>query len=74
MIVRILKYLTGILFGIILILLVVFFSSPLWRHWVTYPRLDHQIAEFQKKEKRATANFQPEDFSGSSSRAQLPVT
>lgn len=51
MILKVIKYLFGILSGIILILLVVFFISPLWRHWVTYPKLDRQISEFQKKRK-----------------------
>lgn len=51
MILKVIKYLFGILSGIILILFVVFFISPLWRHWVTYPKLDRQISEFQKKKK-----------------------
>lgn len=62
--VRILKYLTGILSGIILILLVVFFISPLWRHWVVYPRLDRQVAEFQKKRKEPQPTSSLKTFRG----------
>lgn len=51
MILRAAKYLVGIFLGIILILLFIFFSSPLWRRWVTYPTLERQVIEFQKKRK-----------------------
>lgn len=37
--------------GLTLAFLAMVLSPPLWRHWVTYPKLEKQISEFQKKRK-----------------------
>jgi hypothetical protein len=44
---RIFKYFFLILFSLILVFLIVIFAPALWRHWVTYPRLEKQVNAFQ---------------------------
>lgn len=55
MIKRIFKYLFRLIFSFILIFLFAFLAAPIWRHWVTYPRLEKQIADFQKLRKEPPA-------------------
>lgn len=52
MIKRIFKYFFLSLFCLILIFLIIVFSPALWRHWMVYPRLEKQSAEFQKLRKK----------------------
>lgn len=51
MIKRIFKYFFLLFFSLILIFLVIVFTPALWRHWITYPRLEKQVIEFQKLRK-----------------------
>ena len=51
MIKKILKYLLICVSGLVILLLLVLFSPPLWRHWVTYPHLEREITEFRKLRK-----------------------
>ncbi|MEI6142751.1 MAG: hypothetical protein WCP85_25980 [Mariniphaga sp.] len=51
---RILKFLKIILLticGLITVVLLITFTPALWNRWVTYPRLNKQIVEFQKLRK-----------------------
>ncbi len=64
MIFRLLKYFFLILSGFILIALIVVLSTPLWRHWVTYPNLEKQISEFQKLRKEPPALTSLKTFRG----------
>jgi len=48
---KILKYLLFSILGFILIALLVLFAPAVWRHWVTYPKLEKQVNEFQKLRK-----------------------
>ena len=51
MIKKIVRYFLYSILGIILVYLLVALAAPLWRHWVTYPRLEKQVDEFQKLRK-----------------------
>jgi hypothetical protein len=51
MLLRIFKYILAILAGLLLILLLVLFTPPLFRHIVTYPRIERETTEFQKLRK-----------------------
>ncbi len=51
MIKRIFNYFFLTLFSLILVFLIIVFTPALWRHWVTYPRLEKQVSEFQKLRK-----------------------
>lgn len=51
MIKKVFKYLFILIFGLILIAILILFTPPVWRHWVTYPKLEKQISEFQKLRK-----------------------
>lgn len=51
MIKRIIKVLLYSVSGIIVIALLMAFATPLWRHWITYPRMEKQVNEFQKLRK-----------------------
>ena len=51
MIKKIVRYFLYSILGIILVYLLVALAAPLWRHWVTYPRLGKQVDEFQKLRK-----------------------
>lgn len=51
MIIRIIKYLLLTFLGLILITLIILFSPAVWRHWVTYPRLEKEVNGFQKLRK-----------------------
>lgn len=51
MIYRILKYFFLTVSILILAGLIIFLSPPLWRHFVTYPKLEKQVNEFQKLRK-----------------------
>jgi len=51
MIIKVFKYLLLLIFGLLLIALIILFAAPVWRHWVTYPKLESQISEFQKLRK-----------------------
>jgi len=51
MIKRIFKYLFLLVSGIVAIALIIFFTPAIWRHWVTYPRLEKQVGELQKLRK-----------------------
>ena len=55
MVVKIFKYLLLLILGFILIVLLLLFAPPLWRHWVTYPHLEKQVNEFQKLRKEPDA-------------------
>ncbi|MFA5817229.1 MAG: hypothetical protein WC865_16610 [Bacteroidales bacterium] len=48
---KILKYLLFSILGFILIALLVLFAPAVWRRWVTYPKLEKQVNEFQKLRK-----------------------
>ncbi len=48
---KFLKYLFLFILGIILVTLLVVFTPAVWRHWVTYPRLEKQVNELQKLRK-----------------------
>ena len=39
--------------GFVLLLLLVLFVPPLWRHWITYPRLEKQVSELLKLQKES---------------------
>lgn len=55
MIKRIIKYLLISVLGLILFVLFLLFALPLWRHWITYPRLEKQVNEFSKLRKEPAA-------------------
>ena len=46
---RILRYLLFLVLGFILLVLLVLFVPAVWRHWVTYPRLEKQVIELLKR-------------------------
>ena len=52
---KILKIVFLFVVGLITIVLLVTFSPALWHRWVTYPRLEKQIVEFQKLRKESTS-------------------
>ena len=45
------KYLLLLIAGLILIVLIILFSRPLWHRFITYPRLENQVKEFSKLRK-----------------------
>ncbi len=51
MIFSILKYLVSFILGIVVLAVFVLFTIPLWHHWITYPRLEKEVADFQKLRK-----------------------
>lgn len=51
MIRRSFKYLVIIILGFVLIALTALFSPAIWHHWVSYPRLEREVNEFQKLHK-----------------------
>ena len=51
MIIRIIKYLLLTILGLILITFIILFTPAVWRHWVTYPRLEKEVNAFQKLRK-----------------------
>jgi hypothetical protein len=51
MVKKTIKYLFYSVLAFILIALLVAFAPPLWRYWITYPRLEKQTTEFQKLRK-----------------------
>jgi hypothetical protein len=51
MIFRIIKYLLIFLTGFLIVLLLVLFLPPLFSHFVTYPKIELQIKDFQKLRK-----------------------
>jgi len=51
MIIRIIKYLLLTILGLILITIIILFTPAVWRHWVTYPRLEKEVNAFQKLRK-----------------------
>lgn len=55
MIKRIFKYFFLGLASLLLILLIIIFAPDVWRHWVTYPRFEKQVSEFQKLRKTTPA-------------------
>ena len=55
MIKRIFKYFFLVLASLLLILLIIIFAPSVWRHWVTYPRFEKQVSEFQKLRKTTPA-------------------
>jgi len=59
MVKRIIKVLLYSVSGIIVIALLVAFAGPMWRHWITYPRMEKQVNKFQKlrKEPAILTNF-----------------
>ena len=48
---KMIKYLGFAFASLLLAVLIFAFASPLWNRWVTYPRLDKQMEEFQKLRK-----------------------
>lgn len=50
-ILKILKYIIYPVLILIAVLLIIAFAKPLWHHMVTYPRLENEIAEFNKLRK-----------------------
>ena len=58
-ILKIIKYFLLIILGILIIGLLILFSPGLWRHWVTYPRLDKEVTALNKlrHEPRKTTNL-----------------
>ena len=61
MIEKIFKYLIYFIPGLILFTLIVMFSPAIWHHWVTYPKLEKEVNEFQKlrKESAPIAKLNP---------------
>jgi len=55
MIKKALKYLIISISGLFLLILIVLFTPPLWRHWVTYPRLEKEAGELSKLRKETPA-------------------
>ena len=51
MIIRIIKYLLLSILGFILVMFLILFTPAMWRHWVTYPRLEKEVSSFQKLRK-----------------------
>lgn len=51
MVKKILKYLFFSILGFILVALLVLFTPAVWHRWVTYPRFEKQVNEFQKLRK-----------------------
>ena len=51
MIKKIFRYLIILIAGFLLVALFVMFSVPLWHHWMTYPRMEKEVNEFQKLRK-----------------------
>lgn len=51
MIKKLFKYLLIFIFGFIIIALLVILTPSLWRHWVTYPKFEKEVNEFQKLRK-----------------------
>ena len=48
---KLIKYLLILLLGVVLVILIWFFTPPIWRNMVTYPRLEKQLAELNKLRK-----------------------
>ena len=46
------KYLGFAFASLLLAVLIFAFASPLWNRWVTYPRLDKQMEDYQKRQER----------------------
>ena len=55
MVIKIVKCLVVSVLGLILLVLLALFLPPMWRHWVTYPRLEKQVNDFQKLRKETTS-------------------
>jgi hypothetical protein len=51
MIKKIFKYFFIFISGFIILVLLILFSPPLWRHWITYPRQAKELNEFHKLRK-----------------------
>jgi len=47
MVIKIFKYILLSVLGFILLVLLILFTPPVWRHWVTYPKLEKQVDAFQ---------------------------
>ena len=48
---KLIKYLLILLLGVVLVILIWFFTPPIWRNMVTYPRLEKQVADLNKLKK-----------------------
>jgi hypothetical protein len=55
MILRILKFILLLAAGIIMIALCILFTPPLFRRLITYPEIEKQVTEFQKRRKEPTS-------------------
>ena len=55
MILKLLKYLILSTLGILLVFLLIMFTPPVWRYWVTYPSFEKQVTEFQKLRRKPEA-------------------
>ena len=64
MIKRIIKVLLYSVSGMLVIALLVAFAGPLWRHWITYPRMEKQVNEFQKLRKEPESLTKLKTFRG----------
>jgi hypothetical protein len=51
MIKKVVKYIFVAASGLVILLFLVLFTPALWRHWVTYPELEKEVAEFSKLRK-----------------------
>ncbi|MCY1723200.1 hypothetical protein OU798_22820 [Prolixibacteraceae bacterium Z1-6] len=61
---KVLKYLLYSILVVVLLLLVVALAVPVWRNLVTYPKLEKEIAEFQKLRKKTHKTTQLNTYRG----------
>jgi len=54
---RILRYMLSLVLGFILLALLLLFVPALWRHWITYPRLEKQVIELSGLRKELLSWF-----------------
>lgn len=47
-ILKAIKFFILIIFGILIIALLIIYSPGLWRHWITYPQRDKEVAKLNK--------------------------
>lgn len=58
------RYLLFSTLGFILIVLLILLIPPFWRHWITYPRIEKQVSEFQKLRKETPTLTQLNTYRG----------
>ncbi len=58
-----LRYTGRVIFSILLLIGLVFIPA-LWRHWVTYPRLEKQLSHLVNQRRQPLSSFKLHDFKG----------